>query len=69
MSNFEGVGSLRKSEVWQNFMYCKTTEKAKGKLCQAITLKMSSNVHFQGGFRSLGLICILGSMNAAKAIR
>ena len=37
MSNFEDVvGSSRKSEVWQNFTYCKTTEKAKCKLCQAI---------------------------------
>ena len=34
MSNFEDVGLSRKSEVWQNFTYCKTTEKAK--LCQAI---------------------------------
>ena len=28
MSNFEDVGLSRKSEVWQNFTYCKTTEKA-----------------------------------------
>ena len=33
---FEDVGLSRKSEVSQNFTYCKTTEKAKGKLCQAI---------------------------------
>ena len=26
------------------------------------------NVHFQGGFSSLGMICIQGSLNAAKAI-
>ena len=36
MLNFEDVGLSRKSEVWQNFTYCKTTEKAKCKLCQAI---------------------------------
>ena len=36
MSNFEDVGLSRKSEVWQNFTHCKTTEKAKCKLCQAI---------------------------------
>ena len=36
MSNFKDIGSSRKSEVWQNFTYCKTTEKAKCKLCQAI---------------------------------
>ena len=36
MSNFEDLGSSKKSEVWQNFTYCKTTEKAKCKLCQAI---------------------------------
>ena len=36
MSNFEDLGLSRKSEVWQNFTYCKTTKKAKCKLCQAI---------------------------------
>ena len=37
MLNFEDVvRSSRKSEVWQNFTYCKTTEKAKCKLSQAI---------------------------------
>ena len=36
MSNFEDIGLSRISEVWQNFTYCKTTEKAKCKLCQAI---------------------------------
>ena len=37
MLNFEDiVGSSRKFKVWQNFTYCKTTEKAKCKLCQAI---------------------------------
>ena len=30
---------------------------------------ISLNVHFQSGFRSLGLIRIQGSMNAAQAIR
>ena len=30
---------------------------------------MNINVHFQGGFRSLGMICIQGSLNAAKAIK
>ena len=43
MSNFEDVELSRKSKVWQNFTttvyvkcICKTTEKAKCKLCQAI---------------------------------
>ena len=30
---------------------------------------MNINVHFQGGFRSLGLVRIQGSLNAAKAIK
>ena len=30
---------------------------------------MNINVYFQGGFRSLGLVCIQGSLNAAKAIK
>ena len=30
---------------------------------------MNINVHFQGGFRSLGMICIQESLNAAKAIK
>ena len=30
---------------------------------------MSINVYFQGGFRSLGMIRIQGSLNAAKAIK
>ena len=30
---------------------------------------MNINVHFQGGFRSLGIIHIQGSLNAAKAIK
>ena len=30
---------------------------------------MNINVHFQGGFRSLGMIRIQGSLNAAKAIK
>ena len=29
---------------------------------------MNSDVHFQGGYRSLGLVRIQGSLNAAKAI-
>ena len=69
MSNSKDVGSLRKSEVWQNFTCFKTMEKAKSKLCQATTFKMNSNVHYQGGLLSLGLIRIQGSMNATKAIR
>ena len=36
MSKFEDGGLSRISEVGQNFTYCKTTEKAKCKLCQAI---------------------------------
>ena len=36
MSNFEEVGAKRKSEVWQHFLFCKSTEKAKCKLCQTI---------------------------------
>ena len=36
MPNFEDVELSRKSEVWQNFTYCKTTDKAKGKLSQTI---------------------------------
>ena len=35
-SNFEDVGLSKKSEVWQNFTYCKTTKNTKCKLCQAI---------------------------------
>ena len=30
---------------------------------------MNINVHFQGGFRSLGMIRIQGSLNAVKAIK
>ena len=30
---------------------------------------MNINVHFQGGFHSLGMICIQGSLNAAKAFK
>ena len=30
---------------------------------------MNINVHFQGGFHSLGLVCIQGSLNAAEAIK
>ena len=30
---------------------------------------MNNNVHFHGGFRSLGLVRIQGSLNAAKAIK
>ena len=30
---------------------------------------LNINVHFQGGFRSLGLVRIQGSLNAAKAIK
>ena len=30
---------------------------------------MNINIHFQGGFRSLGLVRIQGSLNAAKAIK
>ena len=36
MSNFKDVELSRKSEVWHNFTYCKTTKKAKCKLYQAI---------------------------------
>ena len=42
MSNFEEVGAKRKSEVWQHFLFCKSTEKAKCKLCQTI-LKASGS--------------------------
>lgn len=42
MANFEDVSSKRKSEVWQNFLYCKSTEKAKCNLCQAV-LKASGS--------------------------
>ena len=44
MSNFEDVGLSRKSEVWHNFTYCKTTEKAKYKLCQAILKAAGSSM-------------------------
>ena len=30
---------------------------------------MNINVYFQGGFRSLGMVCIQESLNAAKAIK
>ena len=30
---------------------------------------MNSDVHFQGGYRSLGLVRIQGSLNAAKTIK
>ena len=36
MSHFEDTELPRKSEVRQNFTYCKTTEKAKCKFCQAM---------------------------------
>ena len=44
MSNFEDVELSRKSEVWQNFTYCKITEKAECKLCQAILKAAGSNM-------------------------
>ena len=43
ISNFEDVGLSRKSNVWQNFTYCKTTEKAKCKFCQAILKAVGSS--------------------------
>ena len=44
MSNFEDVGLSRKS-VWQNFTYCKATEKAKRKLCQTILKAAGSSTN------------------------
>ena len=58
-----------KSQVGENFTYCKTIEKAKCKLCQATILKINSNVCYKGGYHSERLIHIQGSMNAAKAIK
>ena len=43
MSNFEDVGLSRKSKVWQNFTYCKTTEKTKCKLSQTISKAAGSS--------------------------
>ena len=44
MPKFEDVGLSRKSKVWQNFTYCKTTEKAKCKFCQAILKAAGSSM-------------------------
>ena len=63
MSNFEDIGLSKKSKVWQNFTSCKTTEKAKRKLCQAI-LKAA-------GSSTKGLITYLKSQHkvAVKSSR
>lgn len=42
MASFEDVSAKRKSDVWQYFLFCKSTEKAKCNLCQHI-LKASGS--------------------------